>query len=54
MSEANALNNTGFSAIENGDLVQAEHYLTEAIRLSPTYFPSAEENLSLLQELQLQ
>ena len=54
MSEANALNNTGFSAIENGDLVQAEHYLTEAIRISPIYFPSAEENLTLLQELQLQ
>ena len=52
MSEANALNNTGYSAIENGDLVLAEHYLIEAIRLSPTYFPSAEENLSLLQELQ--
>ena len=53
MSEANALNNTGYSAIENGDLVLAERYLDEAIRLSPTYFPSAEENLSLLQELQL-
>ncbi len=53
MSEANALNNAGYSAIENGDLVQAERYLNKAIRLSPTYFPSAEENLSLLQELQL-
>jgi len=53
MSEANALNNTGYSAIENGDLVLAERYLNKAIRLSPTYFPSAEENLSLLQELQL-
>jgi Tfp pilus assembly protein PilF len=52
MSEANALNNTGYSAFENGDLLLAERYLTEAIRLSPTYFPSAEENLSLLQELQ--
>jgi len=53
MSEANALNNTGYSAIENGDLVLAERYLSEAIRLSPTYFPSAEENLSLLQEIRL-
>lgn len=52
MSEPSALNNTGYSAIENGDLIQAEHYLSEAIRLSPTYFPSAEENLALLQELQ--
>lgn len=50
MSEAQALNNTGYAAIENGDLQQAEHYLTEAIRLSPTYFPSAEESLSLLRE----
>jgi Flp pilus assembly protein TadD len=53
MSEASALNNTGYSAIENGDLLLAERYLNKAIRLSPTYFPSAEENLSLLQELQL-
>ena len=52
MSEANALNNTGYSAMENGDLLLAERYLSEAIRLSPTYFPSAEESLSLLQELQ--
>ena len=52
MSEPSALNNTGYSAIENGDLIQAEHYLSEAIRLSPRYFPAAEENLALLQELQ--
>jgi Tfp pilus assembly protein PilF len=52
MNEASAFNNIGSVAIENGDLVQAEHYLTEAIRLSPTYFPSAEENLSHLQQLQ--
>jgi Flp pilus assembly protein TadD len=52
MSEANAFNNTGYAAIENGDLTEAEHYLTEAIRLSPTFFPSAEENLLFLQELQ--
>ncbi|MCH8059776.1 MAG: Flp pilus assembly protein TadD, partial [Proteobacteria bacterium] len=52
MTEANALNSAGYAAIENGDLMQAKRYLTEAIRLSPTYFPSAEDNLSLLQELQ--
>jgi len=52
MSEANALNNTGYSAMENGDLVLAERYLSEAIRLSPTYFPSAVENLTSVQELQ--
>jgi len=48
MSEAHALNNTGQAAIENGDFTQAKRYLNEAIRLSPTYFPAAEENLSLL------
>ena len=52
MSEANALNNAGSAAIQNGDLTHAEQYLTKAIRLSPTYFPSAEENLSRLQKLQ--
>jgi Flp pilus assembly protein TadD len=52
MNEASAFNNIGSVAIENGDLVRAEHYLSEAIRLSPTYFPSAEENLSHLQQLQ--
>lgn len=52
MNEANAYNNTGYAAIQNGDFTQAEHYLHEAIRLSPTYFPAAEENLSLLQDRQ--
>ncbi len=52
MSEANAYNNTGYAAIENGDFIQAKRYLHEAIRLSPTYFPAAEENLSLLENLQ--
>lgn len=52
MSEAHALNNTGRAAFENGDFKQARLYLTEAIRLSPTYFPAAEENLSLLDHAQ--
>ena len=52
MSEANAYNNTGHAAIENGDFIQAKRYLDEAIRLSPTYFPAAEEDLSLLENLQ--
>ncbi len=38
--------------MRNGDFELAEHYLNEAIRLSPTYFPLAEENLVLLQERQ--
>jgi tetratricopeptide (TPR) repeat protein len=52
MSEAHALNNTGSAAIENGDFVQAKLYLSEAIRLSPTYFPAAEESLSQLKYAQ--
>jgi len=52
MSEANAYNNTGHAAIENGDLTQAKGFLLEAIRLSPTYFPAAEENLLLLADHQ--
>ena len=53
MSEAHALNNTGSMAIENGDLTQAKLFLHEAIRLSPTYFPAAEENLSLIAHREL-
>ncbi len=52
MSDANAYNNTGHAAIENGDFIQAKRYLHEAIRLSPRYFPAAEDNLSLLESLQ--
>ena len=52
MSEARALNSTGYAAIENEDFMQAEHFLTEAIRLSPRYFPAAEENLATLRDLQ--
>lgn len=53
MSEAHALNNTAYAAIENGDITQAKFYLNEAIRLSPTYFPAAEENLSLIAQREL-
>ena len=48
MSEANAYNNTGHAAIENGDFTKAKGFLLEAIRLSPTYFPAAEKNLMSL------
>lgn len=52
MSEANAYNNTGFAALENGDLAQAKRFLNEAIRRSPSYFPEAERNLSTLNDLE--
>jgi len=53
MSEAHALNNTAYAAIENGDITQAKLFLNKAIRLSPTYFPAAEENLSLIAQREL-
>jgi Flp pilus assembly protein TadD len=52
MSEAHALNNTADAAIKNGDLEQAKFFLNKAIRLSPTYFPAAEENLSLIAQME--
>jgi len=53
MSEAHALNNTAYAAIENGDIAEAKFCLNKAIRLSPTYFPAAEENLSLIAQREL-
>lgn len=51
MSDAHAYNNTGEIALMNGDFPQAMQYLHEAIRLSPTYFPEAQRNLSRLEYL---
>jgi len=46
--EADAYNETGVIAMTNGDTEDALRYLNEAIRLSPTYFAQAEENLAQL------
>ncbi len=46
--EREAYNETGAIAMSNGDTEEALHYLTEAIRLSPTYFAEAEKNLAAL------
>jgi hypothetical protein len=35
--------------MENGDTQEALYFLTEAVRLSPTYFALAEKNLDQLQ-----
>ena len=48
MGEANAYNNAGQIAMDNGDLEVAKYYLDEAVRLSPTYFPQAEKHLEEL------
>lgn len=44
--EAN--NNTGYIAMINGDMEQAEFYLKQAIKLSSRYYGKAHENLSEL------
>jgi len=43
-----AFNIVAEKSIQNGDFDTAEYLLNEAIRLSPTYFPAAEENLTKL------
>ncbi|MGI9259007.1 MAG: tetratricopeptide repeat protein [Gammaproteobacteria bacterium] len=43
-----AFNNVGFIASENGDLHEAEQLLSEAIRLSPTYYKDAYQNLAMV------
>ena len=48
---AQAYNDTGYIAMRNGDYAEAEAMLSEAIRLSPRYYPKANENLQQLREL---
>ena len=43
-----AFNNVGYIASENGDLREAEQLLSEAIRLSPTYYRDAYQNLAMV------
>ena len=49
-NEPDAYNATGAIAMENGDIEEAYHYLSEAVRLSPTYFAQAEKNLAQLRK----
>lgn len=48
--ERDAYNATGAVAMENGDIEEAYRYLSEAVRLSPTYFAQAEKNLAQLRK----
>jgi tetratricopeptide (TPR) repeat protein len=48
--ESYAYNETGVIAMSNGDTDEALHYLTEAVRTSPTYFAQAEKNLAELRK----
>lgn len=51
--ERDAYNETGAIAMDNGDTEEAFLYLTEAVRLSPTYFAQAEKNLAQLRKKNL-
>jgi Flp pilus assembly protein TadD len=42
---ATAHNDVGFIAFERGDLTEAEHFLSEAVRLAPTFYETAWRNL---------
>ncbi len=46
--KSTASNNVGYIALQNGDLADAEQLLSEAARLSPTYYQSAHQNLELV------
>jgi len=48
--ESYAYNEIGVIAMSNGDTEEALHYLTEAVRVSPTYFAQAEKNLAELRK----
>jgi len=40
-----AYNDVGFIALRNGDFLEAEQMLSEAVRLSPTFYEAANQNL---------
>lgn len=48
--EPDAYNATGAIAMDNGDIEEAYNYLSEAVRLAPTYFAQAEKNLAELRK----
>lgn len=45
LPEAEAFNKVAEASMEQGDFGTAEHLLERAIRVSPIYFPAAEDNL---------
>jgi len=46
--KAKAHNDVGAIALERGDLAESERLLSEAVRLSPTYYATANRNLQLV------
>jgi Flp pilus assembly protein TadD len=51
MDEAHANNDVGYIALMDGRYKEAEYFLREAIRLSPKYFPTANQNLERVNAL---
>ncbi len=51
-SVAEANNNIGYIAMMNGDYLQANHYLQEAIKTAPQYYKKANDNLTRLEILE--
>jgi tetratricopeptide (TPR) repeat protein len=51
-SSAEANNNTGYIAMMNGDYVEANNYLQEAIKSSPRFYIKANDNLMRLEVLE--
>lgn len=49
--EAQAYNNLGYICLLNDEYAAAERFLREAVRLSPTYDKTAQENLATLRAL---
>lgn len=51
-SAAEANNNIGYIAMMNGDYLEANHYLQEAIKTAPHYYKKANDNLMRLELLE--
>jgi Flp pilus assembly protein TadD len=51
-SVAEANNNIGYIAMMNGDYLEANHYLQEAIKTAPHYYKKANDNLMRLELLE--
>lgn len=51
-SVAEANNNIGYIAMMNGDYLEANHYLQEAIKTAPHYYRKANDNLMRLELLE--
>ena len=52
-TDAEANNNLGYIAMMKGDYAKANHYLQEAITLSPHYYKKANDNLKRLEALEI-